>query len=254
MSTKKKTSEADNARFTEIEALVTTPENRQRLVAADSAAEIRTIAAELGIDTSRDSKDMGKFVYKLRIIGVDYPALAKADAAARRAELGETASELSSRAGQLPIVRLWSAAVEDQSEGSGAFALLDAEGTAVWYGAFSTRFEKIRTPGDLLSAEQSAADKAVYAASKAREASGDDEVSLWLTTTCPDLDEERLRAAGARLGVAVDVTVDDNDVAAVEMADTPGWRNLKNVTDAELAGLVETDVEVDEAPATLEGL
>lgn len=248
---KSRTNDADNARFNEIEGLVTTPDNKQRLIAAESATEIREIAGELGIDTSRDSKDMGKFIYKLRIIGVDFPAMAKAEAAERRAGLADKADQLAERSDDLPIVRLWSAAVEDAADGSGAFAILDAEGTAVWYGAFSSRFEKIRTAGDLLSAEQSAADKAVYAASKARVAAGVDEITLWLTTTCPDLDENRLKASGARLSVAVDITVDDADTDAVVMAETPGWRNLKNVTDDELAALVETDAEDD--PATEQG-
>lgn len=242
-TTKKKTNDVDNARFNEIEGLVTTPDNKQRLLAAESATQIREVADELGIDTSRDSKDMGKFIYKLKIIGVDFPAMAKAEAAERRAGLADKADQLAQRSDELPVVRLWSAAVEDATDGSGAFGIVDAEGTAIWYGAFSNRFEKIRTAGDLVSAEQSAADKAVYAASKAREAAGVDEVALWLTTTCPDLDETRLKASGARLGVAVDVTVDDDDTDAVVMAETPGWRNLKNVTDEELSGLVETDNE-----------
>jgi hypothetical protein len=246
-STKKKTSAADNARFTEIEQLVTTPENKTRLQEAGTADEIRTIAGELGIDTSRDSKDMGKFIYKLKIIGVDFPAMAKADAAARRAGLADKAEDLAARADGLPIVRLWSAAVEDEESGAGSFAILDAAGTALWYGGFSTRFERIRVAGDLVSAEQSAADKAVFAASKAREAAGVDEIALWLTSTCPDLDEAGLKASGARLGVAVDLSVDDEDESAVAMAGEPGWRNLKSVTSEELAALVETEEEVTEA-------
>ena len=49
----------------------------------------------------------------------------------------------------------------------------------------------------------------------------------------------------------MDITVDDADTDAVVMAETPGWRNLKNVTDDELAALVETDAEDD--PATEQG-
>jgi hypothetical protein len=246
-STKRKTSDVDNARFNEIEALVTTPEHKQRLTAASTADEIREIAGELGVDTSRDSSDMGKFIYKLKIIGVDFPAMARADAAARRAGLAEKAESMAERAAELPIVRLWSGAVENEEDGSGAFGIVDASGTAVWYGSFSTRFEKIRTSGDLVSAEQSAADKAVYAASKAREAAGVDEIVLWLTTTCPDLDEASLKSSGARLGVAVDITVDDDDLSAVHMAEESGWRNLKSVSTEELKALVEQDAETADA-------
>lgn len=237
---KQKTSEADNARFDEIEALVTDPANRDRLQAATTTTQIREIAAELGVDTSRDSKDMGKFIYKLKLVGVDYSAMAKADAAARRAGLADKAAALADRADQLPVVRLWSAAVEDESTGTGSFAIVDAGNVALWYGPFSTRFERIRVPGDLVSAEQSAADKAVYVASKAAEAAGVSEVALWLSTTCPELDDAALKASGARLGVAVDITVDDDETAVI-MAETPGSRWLKNVSPAELAALVDTD-------------
>ncbi|MFE1513522.1 hypothetical protein CXF35_00635 [Corynebacterium bovis] len=246
-TTKTKTNDADNARFNEIEGLVTAPENKARLQAAATAAEVRTIAGELGIDTSDGSRDMGKFIFKLKMIGVDLPAMAKAEAAARRAEAAQAGEALACRADGLPVVRLWSAAVEsgEDAESTGAFAIVDAEGAAVWYGSFHPRFEKIRTPGDLVSAEQSAADKAVYAAYRARKAAGVDEVALWLTATCPDLDVASLRAAGGRLGVAVDVTVDDADLSAVEMAQMPGWRAIKDVSDAELARLVDTDRDAD---------
>ncbi|MGO1664889.1 MAG: hypothetical protein ACTHYO_14370 [Micrococcaceae bacterium] len=246
---KSKTNEADNDRFNEIEALVTTPANKERLVAAMTADELRTIAEELGVDTSRDSKDMGKFIYKLKILGVDFPAMAKADAAERRAGLADKAEALAERADDLPFVRLWSGAVENDDDASGAYGIVDAEGIAIWYGSFSTRFEKIRKAGDLISAEQSAADKAVYAASKAREAAGLEEISLWLTTTCPELDEAALKTSGARLGVAVDITVDDEDESAVRMAEAPGYRSLKNVTTEELTALVETESEDEDDPA-----
>ena len=246
-TTRTKTNDADSARFNEIEGLVTAPENKARLQAAATAAEVRTIAGELGIDTSDGSWDMGKFIFKLKMIGVDLPAMAKAEAAARRAEAARAGDELADRADGLPVVRLWSAAVEsgEEDESTGAFAVVDAEGTAIWYGTFHPRFEKIRTAGDLVSAEQSAADKAVYATYRARMAAGVDEVALWLTVTCPDLDVASLRAAGGRLGVAVDVTVDDADLSAVEMAQMPGWRAIKDVSDAELARLVETDRDAD---------
>lgn len=246
-STKKsKTSAADNDRFNEIDALITTPANKERLVAAKSADELRALADELGVDTGRDSSDMGKFIHKLKVIGVDFVAMAKADAAERRAGLADKAEAMADRADDLPFVRLWSGAVENEEDASGAYGIVDADGTAIWYGSFSTRFEKIRKAGDLISAEQSAADKAVYAASKVREAAELEEISLWLTTTCPELDESALKTSGARLGVAVDITVDDEDESAVRMAEAPGYRSLKNVTTEELKALVETESETDD--------
>jgi hypothetical protein len=248
-STKTKTSEADNARFNEIEGIVMDPGNRDRLRAAETTAEIRDIATAAGVDTGRNSKDMGKLIHKLKLIGVDYPALSKQEAAARRAELADRAATLDGRADDLSIVRLWSAAVESDTDQRGSFAILDAEGAAVWFDTFSPKFERIRTPGDLVSAEQSAADKAVYVASKARQAAGLDEVALWLTTTCPELNTDRLKQAAARQSVAVEVIVDPDDTEAVEMAELPGSRWLKNVPDAELVALVESQEEVaDEVP------
>ncbi|MEL4183539.1 hypothetical protein MTQ17_09890 [Corynebacterium bovis] len=95
----------------------------------------------------------------------------------------------------------------------------------------------------------------MYVAFKARQAAGVDEVSLWLTTTFPDLDVGRLRVSAARLGVAVDVTVVDEQTAAVMAAEMPGWRSFKDVSAAELAGLVESDGEVpcDQAVAVSDG-
>lgn len=246
---KPKTSEADNARFTEIEALVTAPENKDRLQGAHSAATLRELAEELGVDTSQDSRDMGKFIVKLKMIGVDYVALNKAERQVQREEQQRRAGELAERANDLPIVRLWTGAVENETDDSGAFAVVDAEGAALEYGAFPP-WEKIRKTGDLISAEQSAADKAVYIASLAAGAAGVKEVSLWLTTTCHELDTSKLNAAGARLGVAVDVTVDPDDMGAVHMAETPGWRNRKSVPTEELAALVESD---DDEPSEIQG-
>ncbi|WP_125172675.1 hypothetical protein [Corynebacterium bovis] len=246
--------DADSARFNEIEGLVTAPETKARLQAATTASEVRAIAAELGVNTSSHSRDMGKFIFKLKMIGVDLPAMAKAEAAARRAEAAQAGEALACRAGGLPVVRLWSAAVEsgEDAESTGAFAIVDAEGAAVWYGSFHPRFEKIRVAGDLVSAEQSAADKAVYVAYRARAAAGVDEVALWLTSTCPELDVAALRAAGGRLGVAVDVSVDDADLSAVEMAQMPGWRALKDVAEEELVRLVDTDTD-DNTDSTVDG-
>lgn len=245
-TSKTKTNDADNARFNEIEDLVTTPENKTRLQQAATADEIREIAGELGVDTSRDSRDMGKFIFKLKMIGVDFVALAKADAEHNKQQLVVKASRLDAHAHDLPIVRLWAGAVVNAADDSGAFAVVDAEGTALEYGGFAS-WEKVYTPGDLISAEQSAALRAVYIASRAREAAGVEEVSLWLTTTCPQLDQMRLKVSGARRNVAVDITVDDDDLAAVQMAESPGYRNVKTVSRDELINLVESDTEAQES-------
>ncbi|MEL4211877.1 hypothetical protein [Corynebacterium bovis] len=258
-STMSKTHDADAARFAEIDGVITTPENKARLQAAQTATQVRDIAGSLGIDTSEGSRDMGKFIYLLRKIGVDFVGLARDEAAARRAKRAEAAEELTCRAGGLPRVRLWSAAVEsgEDAESTGAFAVVDAAGAVVWYGSFHPDYERIRQAGDLVSAEQSAADKAVYVAYRARQAVGVGEVGLVVTTTCPELDVHSLRLSGARLGVAVEVVVDDENLVAVHAAEMPGWRGLKDVPDEELAGLVEavdTTSDTGDAADDAEGI
>lgn len=246
---KTKKNSADDQRFNEIEKLVTTPANRQRLQAVETTDEVRTIADDIGVDTSRGGSDMGKFIYKLKIIGVDFKAMARTEAAQRRAVLDEVAGELDERANDLPVVRLWSAAAESPGtdDDTGSFAVLDANDIALQYGSFHPQYERIRKPGDLVSGEQSAAYKAVITAVKAREAAQADEISLWLTTTCPDLNAASLKRTGARGGVAVSVIVDDADQSAVYQASESGYRSLKTVSDEELAALVERDIEVDDA-------
>lgn len=240
-ATKKKLSAEDKAKFDQIEGLVTVPDNRRRFQAATTAAEVRGIATELEIDTRND---MGKLSAKLKQIGVNYPALRAVEREERDAEVAEKAAELAECKDSLPVVRLWSAAAESDDGSEASFALVDADGIGTWFGQFWND-DKIRKPGDLVSAEQSVAEKAIYTAFKARKAAEVDEVCLWLTTTCPDLDVPMLRSRGARNGIAVDVTVDDADNRAVAMAEATGYRSLKSVTDDEFAELVETDLEVD---------
>ncbi|RRQ14153.1 hypothetical protein [Corynebacterium bovis] len=239
MNVKRKTSPADAARFEQIKGWITTPEVRLRLQGAATTDQIRAIAAELGIESQ--GRDMGKFISLIRLIGVDFVGMARDEAAARRVKLGLVASQLDARAGGLPRVRLWSAAVEsgENEASTGAFAVVDAAGAVVWYGSFHPDYERIRRAGDLVSAEQSAADRAVYVAYRARQAAGVDEVGLVVTTTCPELDVGALRISGARLGVAVEVVVDDENLVAVHAAEMPGWRGLKDAPDEELTGLVE---------------
>lgn len=239
MNVKRTTSPADAARFEQIKTQITTPEVKKRLQGATTTDQIRGIAGSLGI--ADQGRDMGKFISLLKLIGVDFIAMIHDEATQRREQLAGIAEGLHARAGCLPRVRLWSAAVEsgEDEASTGAFAVVDATGAAVWYGSFHPDYERIRQAGDVVSAEQSAADKAVYVAYKARQAAGVDEVGLVVTTTCPELDVGALRIAGARLGVAVEVIVDDEDLVAVHAAEMPGWRGLKDVLDEELAGLVE---------------
>lgn len=126
------------------------------------------------------------------------------------------------------------------------YAVVDGLNRAVIFGdLFNNDYERIWTPGDAASAEQSAADKAVYVAYRARKAANELMATLYLTTTYPDLDVDRLVSSGARMGIAVDVQVDHEHDAAVIQAGTTGYKSLKDRSEDYLAALVEP-ADVDE--------
>lgn len=231
---KKKYSEADKKRLEEIENLVTAPETVGRFQDAESASEIRDIATELGMTLTKDSGDIPKLVLSLRTIQVDLPAMAKAEQA-------ELAAELVDRKDELPAIHLAAAAIQSDTEDDVAsYAVVDAHNRAVVFGdLFDNDYERIWTPGDAGSAEQSAADKAVYVAYRARKAADATMATLFLTTTYPDLDVDRLVASGSRMGIAVDVTVDHEHTAAVNQASTNGFKSISDRSESYLAALVE---------------
>lgn len=238
---KKKYSEADKKRLEEIEALVTERDNVERFQAAETASEIRQIATELGLTLTKESGDIPKLVVSLRTIQVDLPALAKAEQA-------DLAQQLVSRKDELPAIHLACAAVQSPDEDEiASYAVVDGLNRAVIFGdLFNNDYERIWTPGDAESAEQSAADKAVYVAYRARKAADEVMATLYLTTTYPELDVDRLVSSGARMGIAVDVTVDHEHEAAVIQAGTNGYKSISDRSEDYLAALVEP-VDADEA-------
>lgn len=239
-TTKKKYSEADKKRLEEIENLVTAPEAVSRFQSAESASEIRDIATELGMTLTKESGDIPKLVVSLRTIQVDLPALAKAEQA-------DLAAELVDRKYDLPAIHLAAAAIQSDTEDEVAsYAVVDAHNRAVIFGnLFNNDYERIWTPGDAGSAEQSAADKAVYVAYRARKAANATMATLFLTTTYPDLDVDKLVSAGSRMGIAVDVTVDHEHTAAVNQAATNGYKSISDRSEDYLAALVEPEEPTD---------
>lgn len=231
---KKKYSEADKKRLEEIETLVTERDNVERFQAAETASEIRQIATELGLTLTKESGDIPKLVVSLRTIQVDLPALAKAEQA-------DLAQQLVSRKDELPAIYLACAAVQSPDEDEiASYAVVDGLNRAVIFGdLFNNDYERIWTPGDAGSAEQSAADKAVYVAYRARKAADEVMATLYLTTTYPELDVDRLVSSGARMGIAVDVTVDHEHEAAVIQAGTNGYKSISDRSEDYLAALVE---------------
>ena len=205
--------------------------HKQQLKKATSHQELKGFAAAQGW---MNEVDFPKFKVVLKKIGVDYDRLRQEFFdqeeklnSAKLAELGPDA----------PEVWLWSGAVE-LDKGVGRFAIVNVEKEVVTYGGFFDD-DQIRVKGDLITAEQSAASKAVWVAHKALEAAGYDSGRLHLSTTCPDLDVEQIKADGIRLSIDVHITVSD-DMRAVEMAELPGYQKY---TQFDLPTLVTIDGE-----------
>lgn len=216
-------------RWDEIDALIA--EHKKDLKAASTHEVLKDFATRHDL---MNKGDFSKFKHLLKKIGVNYDELREVAFAAANEQRAHDLDKLV----DAPTVTLWAAAVIEEDKG--AFAIVDGEGEARWYGAFFDD-DRIWEPGDLVSAEQSVADKAVWLASKALAAKGCEIGELVLTTTCPELDTAALHAQGVRLGVKVTITVDDSDDRAVWMAQTPGYRSWKETDLSELVDVGEDE-------------
>lgn len=213
-----------------IDALVA--EHKTELKAMTSHKQINAFAEDHDLMTKND---FPKLKFSLRKIGVHYNKLRDAAQADYDDHLAEVAADLDKTDEPLPTITLWAAASEGD-DGSGCFAVVDEDDTPLWYGNFFAD-DRIRIPGDIVSAEQSAAEKAVWLASKAMDAADVDRGHVIITTTCPHLETKALKSAGAKHDLKVTVTLDDDDMRAVDMADTPGYKRWQ---DNDLASLVHT--------------
>ena len=215
---------SDTNRWDEIDSIVA--QHKRALKKATSHEPLKEFAKEQGFD---NKQDFGKYKVSLRKIGVDYNEL-REETFKKRDE--EQKKKLEALPEDAPTIRLWAAAQEGD-DGEGSFAIVDADRNAVWYGRFFED-DHFRQAGDVVSGEISAAEKAVWVASRAFAAAGVEVGRLILETTCPDVYEEEMRASGARYGIAVDVRLTDDD-RAVEMALVPGYKRWQ---DSDLAELV----------------
>lgn len=224
------TTNTNAQRWAEIESLVQA--NKAELKAMTSHKDINTFAVQNALMTR---EDFPKLKHCLLKIGVRYDALRQQARQEWEDSLEKKAQELATKTDGA-VVCLWSAAAEGD-DGDGSFAVVDVEDTPIWYGSFFSD-DRIRVSGDLISAEQSAADKAVWVAHKAFEEADVSAGRVLITTTCPDLDIAALRLSGARFNLGVDVMVDDTDSRAIDMAEAPGYKRWQ---DNDLAALVEED-------------
>lgn len=149
-------------------------------------------------------------------LGIDYNAIRDQVTAQRAAEVAAAAT-------QAPVIELWSAGDAEVA----SFAVCDSTGEQSWYGEF--RPEDRIYAGDDMSAEVSAADKAVFIAGKAREHAELPTIGLLLHTCHPDIDAADLAAAAARHRVAVEIDVDDQSpaIALCRAPGSHGWRDIR---------------------------
>lgn len=96
-----------------------------------------------------------------------------------------------------------------------------------WYGEYHSK-DRVYVEGDELSAEKSAAEKAVFLAGKVREAIGADVVRLTILTTHPDLDAADVAATANRARVVVTVEHTEQN-PAVALTRAPGYRTWREI-------------------------
>lgn len=197
-------------------------ETAEKAVAA-SADELTAMTTHTELyrwakDNKLDSRALwpkAKTVMRQRL-GIDYNAI-------REQVTADRAAEVAAAAADAPMIELWSAGDAEVA----SFAVCDATGEQSWYGEFRSD-DRIYADDDL-SAELSAADKAVFIAGKAREHADLSVIRLLLHTCHPDLDATDLAAAASRHRVAVDIDVDDQS-PAIALCRAPGshsWRDIR---------------------------
>ncbi|WP_045821448.1 hypothetical protein [Williamsia herbipolensis] len=169
-------------------------------------------------DNKLDSRALwpkAKTVMRQRL-GIDYNAI-------RERVTAERAAEVAAAATDAPEIELWSAGDAEVA----SFAVCDATGEQSWYGEFRSD-DRIYAFDDL-SAELSAADKAVFIAGKAREHAELSTIRLLLHTCHPDLDPADLAATASRHRVALSIDVDDQSpaVALCRAPGSHGWRDIR---------------------------
>lgn len=164
-------------------------------------------------------------------LDIDYDALRAATTEREAAEIA-TAAE----SGDAPTIELYCAG--DSEVGTYAVCAADDD-TESWYGDFHDK-DLIYREGDDLSAERSAADKAVYLAGQARLDAGLDTVRLVLHTSHHDLDADALAATASRHRVALTLELTDQN-PAVAMCRAPGYRGWREIR---LSSLFTTASEV----------
>lgn len=176
--------------------------------------------------------------HELRKIGVDYDAIREQVTRQRLSDLNADAAE------GVPVIRLSAAGADSVN----SYAVCDAEGNALWYGTFHARDRHYRK-GDQTSADQSAAGKAIFLASKARQLAKAEVARLHLTLTNPHVDTSSLIREATAWRLLLDIEIDDDPAtapSAVSWCETAGYKDWK---EADLSALLDAQTDAVEEQA-----
>lgn len=185
------------------------------LRSARTHREIRAWADEAGVATKALWPKVKTEMRKQ--LDIDYDQIRDQTTAAE-------AAQVSAAAASAPVIELCSAG--DGEVGTYAVCAADNDHES-WYGQFHAK-DLIYRAGDDLSAERSAADKAIFLAGKAREKAGLDSVRLVLHTSHHDLTAADLAATASRHRVAVTVELSDQN-PAIALCRAPGYRTWREI-------------------------
>lgn len=186
-----------------------------QLRTATTHRDIRAWAQDAGVATKNLWPKVKTELRKQ--LDIDYDELRASVTARESAELAEQAATA-------PLIELCCAG--DAEVGTYAVCAADNDHES-WYGDFHSNDLIYRT-GDDLSAERSAADKAVYLAGMARAKAGLDTVRLLLHTSHHELTAHHLAGTAAKHRVAVTLELTDQN-PAVALCRAPGYRTWREI-------------------------
>ncbi|WP_207844006.1 hypothetical protein [Williamsia soli] len=187
----------------------------EQLITAKDHRQIRAWAVDAGVATKNLWPKVKTELRKQ--LDIDYDQI-RADAIAAEAAHIEAAAK------DAPVIELFCAG-DDEVASYAVCAVADDHES--WYGEFHAK-DVIYRAGDELSAERSAADKAIYLAGKAREKAGLDTVRLIVHTSHHDLTAEDLSATASRHRVAVSIELTDQN-PAIALCRAPGYRTWREI-------------------------
>ncbi|MGK9274388.1 hypothetical protein KXR83_25660 [Williamsia muralis] len=186
-----------------------------QLRTATTHRDIRAWAQDAGVATKRLWPKVKTELRKQ--LDIDYDRLRDDTVAAEAAEVDAAAADA-------PVIELFCAG-DDEVATYAVCAVRDDHES--WYGQFHDK-DIVYRPGDDLSAERSAADKAIYLAGKAREKAGLDTVRLILHTSHHELSAELLASTASRHRVAVTIELTDQN-PAIALCRAPGYRTWREI-------------------------